>query len=95
MMLCNTAANFLPDLPPDPLQDERRGVRRDIRLPISVEGTKRAQEARAMPIIHSRDGIMQAASWIHAVMEAWRSKLRDYHVPGYHVPGEADAMTGA
>ena len=42
-----------------------------------------------MPIIHSRDGIVQAASWIYAVMEAWRSKLRDYHVPG-----EASAMTG-
>ena len=28
--------------------------------------------------------------WIYAVMEAWRSKLRDYHVPG-----EASEMTGA
>ena len=25
---------------------------------------------------------MQASRWIYAVMEAWRSKLRDYHVPG-------------
>ena len=33
---------------------------------------------------------MQASSCIYAVMEAWRSKLRDYHVPE-----EASAMTGA
>ena len=50
----------------------------------------REREIRAMPVIHNRGGIAQAASWIYAVMQAWRSKLRDYHVPG-----EASAMTGA
>ena len=64
-------------------------MRRNIWLPISEEGTQRVQEVRTMPIIHSRDGIVQAASWIYAVMEAWRSKLRDYHVPG-----EASAISG-
>jgi hypothetical protein len=42
-----------------------------------------------MPVIHNRDGIVQAATWMHVVMEAWRSKLREYHVPG-----EASAMMG-
>ena len=49
-----------------------------------------AKEIRARPIIYGRDGVVQASRWIYAVMEAWRSKLRDYHVPG-----EASAMTGA
>ena len=43
-----------------------------------------------MAVIHNRVGIVQEASWIYAVIEAWRRKLRDYHMPG-----EASAMMGA
>ncbi len=57
---------------------------------MSEEATIRAKEIRARPMLHIRDGVVQASNWIYAVMEAWRSKLRDYHVPG-----EASAMTGA
>ena len=50
-----------------------------------MEETRRAREITSaacyMPVIHNRVGIVQAASWIHAVMEACRSKLRGYHVP--------------
>ena len=79
MMLCTTAASFQPDLP-------SFLEYRNIRVPVSEE----AKEIHARPMIHTRDGVVQASSWIYAVMEAWRTKLRDYHVPG-----EASVMTGA
>ena len=83
LMLCTTAASFPPDQPSylDQLT---------LWEPVSDEATKEAKELRACPDVHSRCGVVQASRWIYAVMEAWRSKLRDYHVPG-----EASAMTGA
>ena len=83
MMLCTTAASFPPDLLSWLEWD-------NVQHPVSERATKMAKEIRARPIIHGRDGVVQASRWIHAIMEAWRSKLRDYHVPG-----EASAMTGA
>ena len=83
-MLCTTAASFPPDQPSyleqltlwEPVSDEA--------------ATKKAEEIHAYPDVHSRCGVVHASRWIYAVMEAWRSKLRDYHVPG-----EASEMTGA
>ena len=84
-MLCITAASFPPDL-----ANFVEYLGASAQFPVSEEVIKLAQEICARPIIHTRDGIVQASSWIYAVMEAWRSKLCDYHVPG-----EASAMTGA
>ena len=83
MMLCTTAASFPPDLA-DPME-----YYYSLPAPVSEEATVRAKEIRARPMIHIRDGVVQASNWMYAVMEAWRSKLRDYHVPG-----EASAMLG-
>ena len=78
MMLCTSAASFPLDLP----------SHADLQ---NVEDpTEAAKIIRARPVYYVRDGVVQASRWIYAVMEAWRSKLRDYHVPG-----EASAMTGA
>jgi len=84
MMLCTTAASFPPDLA-DPME-----YYYSLPVPVSEEATIRAKEIRARPMLHIRDGVVQASNWMYAVMEAWRSKLRDYHVPG-----EASAMMGA
>ena len=83
-MLCTTAASFPPTdiVGLFPYNEDL--------FPISEEATEWAEEIRAQPPIHVREGIVRASRWIYAVMEAWRSKLRDYHVPG-----EASAMTGA
>ena len=84
MMLCTTAASFPPDLA-DPME-----YCYSLPVPVSEEATIRAKEIRARPMTHIRDGVVQASNWMYAVMEAWRSKLRDYHMPG-----EASAMLGA
>ena len=68
MMLCTTATSFPLDLP-------SFLEWRDIRVPISEEATKMAKEIRARLIIYSRDGVLQASSWIYAVMGAWRSNF--------------------
>ena len=81
-MLCNSGASLSTQLP----QDARR--RRSLQpRAISPVETQRAREIRAIPAVHNRGGIVQAARWMYAVMEAWKKKLRDYHVPG-----EASAM---
>ena len=82
MMLCTTPASFPLDLEEFPVPN--------IWEPESEEATEMAKDLRARLVIHVRDGVVQASRWIYAVMEARRSKLRDYHVPG-----EASAMTGA
>ena len=86
MMLCTTAVSF----PHDPVSQVMNPDHIHHPLPVSEERTSRAQKIRARPMIIFRDDIRHASGLIYAVMEAWRSKLRDYHVPG-----EASAMTGA
>ena len=84
LMLCTTAASFPPD--PAILMDYQDTAW----VPFSEEATKVAEEIRAKPTLHIRDGIVHASRWTYAVMQAWKSKLRDNHVPD-----EASAMTGA
>jgi hypothetical protein len=78
MMLCTTAASFPLDLP------------NSLDLRFVEDPTEMAKIVRARPVKHIKDGVKQASRWVYAVMEAWRSKLRDYHVPG-----EASAINGA
>ncbi len=84
MMLCTTAVSF----PHGPAIKAYHHIH--VPLPVSEQRTSKAQEIRARSMIIIPDDIRHASGWIYAVMEAWRSKLRDYHVPG-----EASAMTGA
>ena len=69
MMLCNSGASLSTQLP----QDARR--RRSLQpRAISPVENQRAREIRAMPAVHNRGGIVQAARWMYAVMEAWKKK---------------------
>ncbi len=81
MMLCTSAASFPLDLP----------IHLDLQDVDHLTATDEAAKiVRARPVHHVRGGVVQASRWVYAVMEAWRSKLCDYHVPG-----EASAKTGA
>ena len=68
MMLCTTAASLTPQ-PGCKTGRGRRGMRIRVIRAISVEGTQRAREIRAMPVIHNRVGIIRRLA---GYMQSWR-----------------------